>query len=328
MRPTIPVSAVIPTYNRAAFIGRAIESVLAQSVLPAEIIVVDDGSTDDTAAVCAKYARSVRYVRQENRGASASRNHGVDLASNPWIAFLDSDDYWTPDHLSRMDTAIRQTGGDASLYFADMAMPEADGGGTLWGQVGFHPTAPIQLVADGSAWALMHRQPMMLQTSIMPKAAIERLGGLDLRLRLVHDSFLFCQLAIGGPTCAVSGVGCIQTSDDGSVNRITSAIPLGSAKNVEETSVMWADVLQHPKLSSPFDRLVECNLASSLWTLGIGLIRNGRYWKGVRCLFDAVKTDQRLAWWMLRHFSRKGYETTIRPPCAEVAFVQSSGNRT
>jgi GT2 family glycosyltransferase len=89
-------SVVIPTYNRADCIGRTIASVMAQSLPPDEVIVVDDGSTDDTAGVVAGFDGRVRYVRQENAGVAAARNHGARLAGSEWIAFVDSDDLWHP----------------------------------------------------------------------------------------------------------------------------------------------------------------------------------------------------------------------------------------
>lgn len=88
------VSAVIPAYNSARYVGRAIRSVLQQSYPNLECIVVDDGSTDDTSAVIASFGRSVRHIRQANAGASAARNAGIRAAAGRYIAFLDSDDYW------------------------------------------------------------------------------------------------------------------------------------------------------------------------------------------------------------------------------------------
>jgi cellulose synthase/poly-beta-1,6-N-acetylglucosamine synthase-like glycosyltransferase len=93
------VSLVIPAYNVEAYIGRAIDSVLAQSRRPEEIIVVDDGSTDGTAGVVQGYGSDVRYIYQEKAGASVARNRGIEEASNEWIAFLDADDEWLPEKL-------------------------------------------------------------------------------------------------------------------------------------------------------------------------------------------------------------------------------------
>ena len=90
------VSVIIPTYNRARYLPTALDSIIAQTVKPLEIIVVDDGSTDDTEQVVAFYHDSVSYIRQENAGPSAARNLGIRAARGSIIAFLDSDDAWLP----------------------------------------------------------------------------------------------------------------------------------------------------------------------------------------------------------------------------------------
>ena len=90
------VSAITPAYNAAGHLSRAIASVLAQAFAPLEIIVVDDGSTDDTFDVAASLGPPVRVVRQENAGAAAARNRGVSESRGDFVAFLDSDDEWRP----------------------------------------------------------------------------------------------------------------------------------------------------------------------------------------------------------------------------------------
>ena len=98
---TYYVSVVIPAYNLEGYIGRAIDSVLAQTRPADEIIVVDDGSTDSTGKIVKKYGSAVRYIYQENAGASAARNTGIKAAKNEWIAFLDGDDEWQKENLER-----------------------------------------------------------------------------------------------------------------------------------------------------------------------------------------------------------------------------------
>lgn len=93
------ISAVIPAYNSAAFITDAIKSILKQSYPVYEIIVIDDGSSDDTYALVQALSANIRYHKQENRGPAAARNQGITMAQGEWIAFLDADDQWTHDKI-------------------------------------------------------------------------------------------------------------------------------------------------------------------------------------------------------------------------------------
>lgn len=103
-------SVVVPIYNRAALVGRAIRSILAQSFQDFEIILVDDGSTDNLHSALKFIEDSrIRLVCQPNRGASAARNHGIDLARGKFVAFLDSDDTFLPHHLEAMKFLLRDT---------------------------------------------------------------------------------------------------------------------------------------------------------------------------------------------------------------------------
>ena len=99
MSDSIQISVVIPAFNEQDYVARAIDSVLAQSLQPAEIIVVDDGSTDKTADVIRQYGGKVNYVYQPNAGLAAARNTGIRESCYDYIAFLDSDDEWTKNHL-------------------------------------------------------------------------------------------------------------------------------------------------------------------------------------------------------------------------------------
>ncbi len=104
----ISFSVVIAVHNGGRTLKRAIDSVLAQTRPPHEVIVVDDGSTDASAEIAAGYGAPVRVLRQENRGVSAARNAGVAAASGDWIAFLDADDYYYPERLALAAEAIER----------------------------------------------------------------------------------------------------------------------------------------------------------------------------------------------------------------------------
>lgn len=103
------VSAIIPTYNRARTIERAVNSVLGQSWQPIEVIVVDDGSTDQTTDILARYGDRIRLIRQKNEGPSAARNAGIKAARGQIISFLDSDDSWLPDKVERQVKLLQAT---------------------------------------------------------------------------------------------------------------------------------------------------------------------------------------------------------------------------
>ncbi|MHC4926392.1 MAG: glycosyltransferase family 2 protein [Planctomycetota bacterium] len=108
LKNSIRISAVIPAYNAESYIARTIESVLQQTYPAAEIIVVDDGSTDKTAQVVGQFGDKVRLIQQENAGECGARNTGVRHAAFSWIAFLDADDEWLPQKLQLQVECIRQ----------------------------------------------------------------------------------------------------------------------------------------------------------------------------------------------------------------------------
>jgi glycosyltransferase involved in cell wall biosynthesis len=95
------VSVIIPAYNQAHYLPQAIDSVLAQTYKHCEIIVVNDGSTDETPAVCAIYEPAIQTIHQENQGLAAARNSGIAVAQGEFLAYLDSDDWWAPDYLEK-----------------------------------------------------------------------------------------------------------------------------------------------------------------------------------------------------------------------------------
>ena len=101
------ISCIVPVYNGERYLGEAIDSILAQTYGPLEIIVVDDGSTDGTAEVVATYGDQVRYLWQPNAGQAAARNHGLSVTQGEFISFLDADDLWHPEKLDRQIARFR-----------------------------------------------------------------------------------------------------------------------------------------------------------------------------------------------------------------------------
>lgn len=111
------VSVIIPVYNGERYLAETIDSALAQTYRPIEVIVVDDGSTDGSADVAKRFVPSVQYCRQPNSGAGAARNQGVELAQGEFFAFLDADDLWVKDKLTRQMAAF-EANPDVDIVFA------------------------------------------------------------------------------------------------------------------------------------------------------------------------------------------------------------------
>lgn len=168
------ITVVIPARNRAQTLPACLDSVLGQTQPAAEIIVVDDGSTDDTAAVLAGYAtRGVRHVRlPESRGAQAARNLGVQCASCEWIAFQDSDDTWMPRKLELQRTALEAAGGSVWTVVHGDGLRRDERQGTI---------APYPVVAtEGDCHALLLQRPgPLFPTLLTSRTALARAGGLD-----------------------------------------------------------------------------------------------------------------------------------------------------
>jgi glycosyltransferase involved in cell wall biosynthesis len=123
------VTVILPTYNRAQTLGRAIESVLNQTFFDFELIVVDDGSEDQTGRVLSRYAgrSNVRVVSTPHRGCSAARNTGIGLAKGRYLAFQDSDDEWQPHKLAAGVAALERAGPETGVFYSDMLLILPDG---------------------------------------------------------------------------------------------------------------------------------------------------------------------------------------------------------
>ena len=179
------VSVVIPTYNRAGFVREAIASVLRQDYPAVELIVVDDGSRDDTAAIVSEFGPAVQYVWQENRGVSAARNRGVAAATGDLIAFLDSDDLWLPRKASAQ-VAYFETHPEAQACHTD----------EIWIRRGVRVNER-RIHRKQGGWQFLASLPRCLisPSAIMMRRPLwDRLGGFDERLPACEDYDLWLRL--------------------------------------------------------------------------------------------------------------------------------------
>lgn len=238
------ITALIPSYNRAHLLPRAIRSVLNQTRPPYEIIVVDDGSVDDTREQVAAFGDQIRYVFQENAGSAVARHNGMLLAQTEWVALLDSDDIWNPDHLERISDAIAATDGRANYYFSDTQRPQGHNRQLHWQLAGFSIDKPYVLIDEGSEWVLKELQPMMLQATVIKRSAYMASGGFLPPLRYRDDTHLFIKLGLKEPICAVAGTGTLMTDDDQPKNRL-SLTHDQARKGTNAQVIMFEDLLDY-----------------------------------------------------------------------------------
>lgn len=190
------VSAVIPTFNRLAYIPRAIDSLLAQTVPVDEVIIVDDGSTDGTAEMIeAQYGPRIRLVRQQNTGVSGARRRGIQEAEGEWIAFLDSDDEWMPDRNRQLLEAATRVPLDVAWIFGDLSIvTDESNTTTVFGEYGLSVKESPHIFAD-SLTVQYPFQFCMLQGSFIRRSVLLELDCFSTGLKSDDDLLAGFQIA-------------------------------------------------------------------------------------------------------------------------------------
>jgi glycosyltransferase involved in cell wall biosynthesis len=195
------VSVVIPTYNRAAFVGKAVDSVLNQTFADYEVIVVDDGSTDDTREQLDRYGSRIRYIYQENRGVSAARNTGITASWGEWLALLDSDDEWQRDYLAKQISQATKVPG-LCMQSANCLFTSLNGKTETYfeinGALGAFKEKDYLLIANAFSFVISHG-PWQLGSTIFHRNAATKAGLFDTTLTLSEDLDFMARVALQGP---------------------------------------------------------------------------------------------------------------------------------
>lgn len=194
-------SVIIPTFNRAAFIGDAVESVLRQTCRDFELIVVDDGSSDHTRDALAPYGSRLRYLHQDNQGVSAARNAGIHAATGQWIAFLDSDDRWADGYLATQAASIAalprgvahvanavtvNEDGTRSEHFAEIDLLDAFEG---------RP----RLVSERPYGVILRHSHFFVQSMVIRRDVLIAAGLFKPHLTIAEDRDVIARVALLGP---------------------------------------------------------------------------------------------------------------------------------
>lgn len=191
------VAAVIPLYNGERFIEAALHSVLAQTIRPSEIVVVDDGSSDDGPQLVEKFASDgVQLLRKENGGQGSARNHGVARTTSPWICFLDQDDLWYPTHIDDLARTLSKAAKvrharEIGWVYGNLDEIDEDGLFVAEQMLAQHQAAhPKRTLVE----CLAHDMFVLPGASMVSRAAFESVGGFDEEFRGYEDDDLFLRL--------------------------------------------------------------------------------------------------------------------------------------
>ena len=192
-RPDSMVSVIIATYNRRTYLTRAIESILTQTYSAYEIIVVDDGSEDDTGPAVQAYGSSVRYVRQENQGEAAARNLAIGLSRGNYVAFLDDDDLWLP---TKLECQVGDLESNRALGVVACQGLVIDQDDRVLPGVNAYPRCRTGLVEFEE---VLLRSPVGPSASLYRRPVLEDVGGFDSEIRYGEDWDLAIRVAARYP---------------------------------------------------------------------------------------------------------------------------------
>lgn len=277
------VSVIIPTYNRAHTLAEAIDSVLAQSRPAAEIIVVDDGSTDGSAELLAGYGDRIRYLRQDNAGVGAARNRGLAAASGDYIALLDSDDHWHPDKLA-VQVDILERLPRVALLYSEFEIRKQGGASLHFGLRSWHQrhldwaevygeqvaAASLGLRWDGRPDFRIHigdiYRPLLEEPLILPSSAIFRRGFLTAadrfpeNTRLCTDWEFFARLARRHPAAFLETETTVNRGHRDAVRLMSSGFDQRLSARLGIIERVWAADPEFVAAEGPLLRRVQAEL--------------------------------------------------------------------
>ena len=276
LRASAPtVSVIIPTYNRPQYIGRAIESALAQTLQDVEIIVVDDGSQPPAREIVSRYEANaqgvpVRYLYlQPNQGPSAARNAGLREARGEYVAFLDDDDRWHPEKLARCVEALRKHP-EAGWVYHRIESVDAERG----------PILSFPAVVTGRTYRDLFKQFYAFPaTVVMRRECLETVGVFDASFRLNEDYEFFLRLARGYPHVGLPQVLCTMQRHGGNISkdytgvyrhyvRVVRSSPVGRGLGVS----VW---MKRRKLAIGYYWLAEAQADQRRWGAALAALARG-----------------------------------------------------
>lgn len=293
------VTVVIPTYNRGSVICRTIENVLAQTYTHVEIVVVDDGSTDDTQARLRPYLDRIRVITQSNGGPAAARNRGIKAARGEFVALQDSDDLWMPTKLERQVALLQKAGKSVVCCLCNTLLrytdrPEVTDFQRAWLFLPYE-----QGIWTNAAEVLATRFVFFCQTALVRRATLEHVGGFDETIKYHEDHELPLRLSLEGPWALIRDQLTIwnHSSESWSQKALSEKIEMrGCEVRMREGILLKiGDDKSHVRLKKLLRRELERN-RRELWFAKLSQVE----FPGFAHLASLLSRLQRYAWGVYR----------------------------
>lgn len=238
------VSVIIPTYNSSGFIAQAVQSVLEQTHRRYEVIVVDDGSTDETKDVLSKFGNCIKYLYQENRGPAAARNMGIKVASGEYICFLDADDVWTRGKLE-LQIAFMEHHPTIGLVFADHEEFNAEGVilASFLGQKVVRDDLMLQSPIRDAFMRLVIENFISTPTVMVRKECFETVGLFDESLRSVEDRDLWLRISAHFEIACLPEIVCRRRVHKSNISENSELSLRGRVKVLEKNRRIFSNLV-------------------------------------------------------------------------------------
>lgn len=274
------VSVVIPAYNCSAYLPTAIESVLTQTYDDLEVIVVDDGSTDDTSNAIQPYLGRVQYIRQTNKGLPGARNAGIRVSTGEFVALLDADDSWRPEKLELQMPLFADP--EIGIVYSDFSVTYADGR-FLQSYLKDRPLAAEGYVIEN----YIRSRFLFPSTMVLRRSALEDCGLFDEEMLASEDIELFARICLRWKVARVPKPLMIRTEG---VHNITA----NSSKMSEYTILAFNKILaREPALADSVRRTINEELGRQHWWRGYRRFKDGEPSKAREDLLRAIRYDSR-----------------------------------
>lgn len=267
MNPVVCV--IIPCYNAESWVGEAIQSALDQTYSPIEVIIIDDGSTDQSLEVIKSFGNEVRWETGRNRGAGAARNEGLRLATGEFVKFLDADDVLLGDAVEAQVSQTREISDERTVVYGDVgSMDELGNSRSL------RPHRPRADSEDQSLYLLENN--ILTSCPLHRKELLLRLGGFDARLPRAQEYDLHLRLALSGVSFVYRPHLIYYQRIHSSPHRISNEDHLAADPNSALNRILRRKKTIEDMTGEPATALTRKKLARDLWHFGRRLLQQGR----------------------------------------------------